>query len=121
MIYHITGRSAWVDAQKRGSYHAPSLESEGFIHFSTREQLLSVANSFYRGETDLLVLCIDEGKLAADLRWEAPAHPQPPKNSAINSDVLFPHLYGPLNFDAVLQVHDLIEVETGFALPRGLP
>ena len=42
------------------------------------------------------------------------------KRQPVGSDVLFPHLYGALNLDAVLEVHDLIEVETGFALPRGL-
>ncbi|MCY3864066.1 MAG: DUF952 domain-containing protein [Chloroflexi bacterium] len=121
MIYHITSRSAWAKAQERGDYQAPSLDIEGFIHCSTRAQLMQVANDFYRGQAGLVALCIDEGRLDAELRWEAPAHPQPPIDSALSSDSLFPHLYGPLNLDAVLEVHDLIELETGFALPRGLP
>ncbi|MCY4062522.1 MAG: DUF952 domain-containing protein [Chloroflexi bacterium] len=120
MIYHITTCAAWADAQKRGDYQAPSLKNEGFIHCSTRDQLLYVADSFYRGETDLLVLCIDECKLGAELRWEAPAHPESLNDSAVSSDVLFPHLYGPLNLDAVMAVHGLKEGASGFALPPGL-
>ena len=52
MIYHITSRSAWDEAKARGEYRAPSLESEGFIHCSTRNQLLQVANAFYRGRSE---------------------------------------------------------------------
>lgn len=120
MIYHITSRSAWAEAQKRGGYQAPSLKNEGFIHCSTRDQLLYVADSFYRGETDLLVLCIDESKLCAERSWEAPAHPESLNDSAVSSDVLFPHLYGPLNLDAVLAVNELNEGASGFALPPGV-
>lgn len=62
MIYHITSGSAWDDAKRRGTYRAPSLENEGFIHCSTRDQLLGVANAFYRGREDLALLCIDQTK-----------------------------------------------------------
>lgn len=120
MIYHITERAAWDDARARGEYSAPSLESEGFIHCSTRDQVLDVANDFYRGEADLLILCIDELRLRAELRWEAPAHPKPSEVRRVNSDGLFPHLYGVLNLDAVVAVHDFRETETGFALPANL-
>ena len=121
MIYHITSRSAWAAALKQGGYRAPSLKSEGFIHCSTRKQVLGVANDFYRGQSDLLLLCIDEGGLRAELRWEAPAHPKPLKDSEASSDSLFPHLYGILNLDAVVAVHELAEGKTGFVLPPGLP
>ena len=121
MIYHIASRTAWQAAKRRGSYRPPSLTSEGFIHCSRRDQILSVANDFYRGETDLLLLCIDEGKLAADLRWEAPAHPQPVSAAATSREETFPHLYGPLNLEAVAGVYDFVQAADGFALPRGLP
>ncbi len=120
MIYHITSRSAWAEAQKRGGYRAPSLESEGFIHCSTRDQLLSVANSIYSGQADLLVLSIDEGRLRDELRWEAPAHPQAREAPPTLGESRFPHLYGPLNLDAVDAVHEFSEGESGFALPPGL-
>ena len=49
MIYHITSRQAWQEAQQRGEYRADSLESEGFIHSSTQSQILPVADKFYKG------------------------------------------------------------------------
>ncbi|MDE2776180.1 MAG: DUF952 domain-containing protein [Chloroflexota bacterium] len=121
MIYHLTDRAAWDDARARGEYSAASLVSEGFIHCSTRDQLLAVANDFYRGEADLLALCIDENRLRAELRWEAPSHPNPLSDSGVSGSSLFPHLYGVLNLDAVVEVYELSERETGYALPRGIP
>ena len=121
MIYHIAERAAWPHAQWRGRYTAPSLEAEGFIHFSQREQILDVAHAFYRGRSNLLLLCIDETKLEAELRWEAPAHPHSADISAAPQVGRFPHLYGELNMDAVAEVFALPWTEAGFRLPPGLP
>ena len=121
MIYHITSRAAWDDARERSEYSAPSLENEGFIHCSTREQVLGVADDFYRGGADLVLLCLDETKLRADLRWEAPAHPKPHVGASARDGSLFPHLYGVLNLDAVVAVFDFNPSESGFTLPPDLP
>ena len=85
MILHITSRAEWMDAQARGEYIAPSLKTEGFIHCSTEKQVLHVANAFYRGRNDLVLLKLDEAKLKPELKWEAPAAVGPctrPGNSA---------------------------------------
>ena len=121
MIYHIIEREAWMEAKTHGSYSAPTLATEGFIHCSRRSQVASVANDFYRGQSNLLLLCIDEDRLTAELRWEAPAHPQPKSASATSGEAKFPHLYGPLNLDAVLEVLDFVEADEGFKLPCDLP
>ncbi|MDE2635273.1 MAG: DUF952 domain-containing protein [Chloroflexota bacterium] len=121
MIYHIAGRGAWAEAQTRGFYCAPSLDIEGFIHCSTRHQILGVANDFYRGRADLLLLCIDENLLGAPLVWETPAHPNPNQVEQAADDCLFPHIYGVLNLDAVIGAFDFGEARTGFALPPDLP
>jgi len=121
VIYHITSRTAWAEAQDNGQYHAPSLESEGFIHCSTRQQALDVANAMYRGQSDLLLLCIDENRLWAELRWEAPAHPNASMAEQAAGGSPFPHLYGVLNLDAVDAVIDFSETESGFSLPPNLP
>ena len=68
---------------------------EGFIHLSRPDQILKVANAFYRGLTDAILLWIDPARLNAELRWET-----------VDADV-FPHLYGPLNLEAVVAVSDL--------------
>ncbi len=120
MIYHIAEREAWIVAKARGSYRPPSLASEGFIHCSRKDQVLAVANDFYRGRANLLLLCIDESKLAAELRWEAPAHPQPVSAGATSAQAAFPHLYGALNLESVVEVFDLVEADGGYALPGDL-
>src|SRR5689334_11865226 len=101
MILHITSQSEWRDAQTRGEYIAPSLATEGFIHCSTEKQVAHVANAFYAARTDLLLLVIDEAKLKPQLKWEAPAGPPAPGISESDS---FPHVFGPINLDAVASV-----------------
>jgi uncharacterized protein (DUF952 family) len=98
-ILHITARSAWQQAQRDGAYRAPSLDQVGYIHFSKPEQVLGVANNFYRGEPDLVLLVIDATRLAAELRYEPP-------DEMPDSSQRFPHLYGTLNLDAVISVLD---------------
>ena len=60
MIYHITKRAAWEQSLTKGHYSASSLDSEGFIHCSTRDQVLGVAQDLFRGQSDLVLLCINE-------------------------------------------------------------
>lgn len=108
-ILHITTRTAWDAAQHGNAYRADSLHSEGFIHCSTPQQVLGPANAFYRGQHNLVLLVIDPAKLQADLRYEAAGHD------------LFPHVYGALNFDAVIDVLPFPPQADGtFALPSSL-
>jgi len=104
MIYHITARRAWQEAQPRGEYRADSLESEGFIHCSTRTQILPVAEKFYKGQLGNVLLMIDPTLLASELRWEPPSGGAPPHG--VPDGELFPHVYGPINLDAIVNVFD---------------
>lgn len=103
MILHITSRAEWMDAQRHGTYIAASLASEGFIHCSTEKQVLPVANAFYRGGKDLVLLVLDESQLESRVRWEAPAGPAA---AGISETDLFPHIYGAINLAAVASVVD---------------
>ena len=115
MILHITSRAEWADAQTRGEYIAPSLSTEGFIHCSTETQVLHVANAFYRGRNDLVLLLIDASRLKPELKWEAPAGPPAPGISESDS---FPHIFGPINLTAVASVPDFMPDSAGtFILP----
>ena len=105
MIYHITSRTAWLKARERGDYRAESLETEGFIHCSTDEQVVPVAEKFYGGQSDLLLLVIEPELLSSDLKWEPPSGGAPP--AGVPEGDLFPHIYGPINLDAIVQVFDL--------------
>ena len=91
MICHITTVDHWEDAQRAGTYEGDTLATEGFIHCSTREQVAVVANARFRGREDLVVLHIDESRLSAPVKYE----------NLEGGEELFPHIYGPLNLDAV--------------------
>lgn len=102
LILHITSNDAWTSAQKVGQYVAPSLADEGFIHCSTSAQAVPVAEKFYKGQTELVLLVIDPARLSSDLKWEPPFDGAPPLGAP--SADLFPHVYGPINLDAVTKV-----------------
>lgn len=110
MILHITSQAAWQQARNEGSYRGDTLESEGFIHCSTPEQLTGSANTFFYGRTDLVLLCIEPGRVVSEIRYEHPAS---------GDERLFPHIYGPLNLDAVIQVLAFPpEPDGSFSLPE---
>jgi uncharacterized protein (DUF952 family) len=105
MIYHITSRTAWNQARQSGDYRAESLQTEGFIHCSTDEQVVPVAEKYYKGHADLILLVIEPERLTSDLKWEPPAEGAPP--AGVSEGSLFPHIYGPINLEAVVRVFDL--------------
>jgi len=92
MILHFCGRADWEAALATGTYSADSLETEGFIHCSTRDQFLRPANALAAGRTDLVLLQVDEAAL--------------PVKYDETPDGVFPHVYGPIPVAAVIAVHD---------------
>ena len=117
MIFHITSRADWETAQQRGEYRAPSLDTEGFIHCSTSSQVLPVAENFYKGQRDLLLLAIEPTLLSSRLTWEAPSGGTPPPGVPVGDS--FPHIYGPINLNAVVDVLDLkTDPNNEFILPE---
>jgi uncharacterized protein (DUF952 family) len=105
MIYHVTSRSAWNEARQSGEYRADSLETEGFIHCSTGTQVLPVVEKFYMGQRGLLLLMIDPSLLSSDVKWEPPSGGPPPPG--VPEGEPFPHVYGPINLEAVVKAVDL--------------
>lgn len=117
-ILHLASNDVWLAAVRQGAYHADSTPTEGFIHCSTASQIVDVANAFYHGQHGLVVLVIDPEKLDADLKWEPPAESEP--THAREGD-LFPHIYGPLNPDAVVETIPFEPDGDGtFSLPPSL-
>ena len=117
-IIHLTSRHAWQAAQQNGNYRAASLDSEGFIHCSTADQIVRVANAFYAGQHGLVLLLVEPQALTAELKWEPPAGP-PPDDSAVIE--FCPHIYGPLNLEAVVEVLSFEPDHSGrFSLPSVL-
>src|SRR5439155_18205152 len=107
LIYHIANAADWQQAQEAGEYRRStrgrSLEQQGFIHASTADQVAPVANAVYVGDQGLLVLVIDEARLKPPIVYE----PVP------GWDKPFPHIYGPLNVDAVVNTLRLQQDEVG--------
>jgi len=93
-IFHITTGAAWDEARAAGSYTADSLQTEGFIHCSQAEQVAWVANTRFRGRSDLVLLHVDEAAVGAEVRRE----------NLEGGTTLFPHVYGPLPVKAVMDV-----------------
>ncbi len=95
-LFHIALVEDWIDAYRHGEYRMSTrgmtLDAVGFIHLSTRAQLVGTANRFYADLDELTVLTIDPAKLSDPIRFE----PAP------DTDELFPHLYGTLPLRAVL-------------------
>jgi uncharacterized protein (DUF952 family) len=98
IILHITQRQQWEEAKFTQAYRGDTLDTEGFIHCSTHQQLIKVANKFFFGQKELIILCIDSDRVQSEVKYED-----------ADGDK-FPHIYGALNVDAVIKV---IEFESG--------
>jgi uncharacterized protein (DUF952 family) len=108
-IFHITTRGAWEAARPEGSYRPEAFAAEGFIHCSTRGQVVGVADARFRGRSGLVLLCIDTERVGPEIVYE----------NLEGGRELFPHIYGELNADAVV---DVLEFEPGadgyFSFPQ---
>jgi uncharacterized protein (DUF952 family) len=105
-ILHITTDAGWAAAQEAGALVTPSLTEEGFIHCSMHAQVEATANRIFAGTGDLLLLELDVAQLTAPLKWE--------RATDVGDD--FPHIYGPLNVDAVIGTRPLPEGPQGYRL-----
>ena len=110
-IFHITSRELWRRSIPRGQFTPESLRSEGFIHCSRKEQVLGVANARFSGQDDLVLLSIDTSDVMSVIQYD----------DAPGTGESYPHIYGPLNHDAVKAVIDFPPSADGsFALPGEL-
>ena len=94
IIYHVTSAAEWNLAKEKGSYEAASLRSEGFIHCSQDHQVAGVLERYFAGKDGLVKLVIDTDKLES--RYVSEWSP--------SVQDTFPHIYGPINIGAVIEV-----------------
>jgi uncharacterized protein (DUF952 family) len=107
-IYHITRLVDWDQALESGSYRADTLETQGFIHCSTKEQVIQTANSFYRGLSGLLLISINSAQVIPEIRFE----------NLEGGEKMFPHIYGPLSLTAVAATYQFEPLQDGsFIMP----
>lgn len=94
VIYHLTTLQEWEKAQDKGYYDPPSFQNEGFIHCATHEQLDHVMEKHFQKHENLVKLVIDPHRLTTQqLRYDINGENQE-----------YPHIYGPLNLEAVTQI-----------------
>ncbi|WP_274564856.1 DUF952 domain-containing protein [Streptomyces spiramyceticus] len=113
MIYHVVTLGDW-NALPDHAYEPASLAEDGFVHCAPDEATtLAIVNAFYRtAPRPLLVLLLDEGRLTSRVEWEE-AVPAPPPGAA--EVTLFPHVFGPINRDAVERILEIQWDEDGRA------
>lgn len=103
IIYHMCREAEWRDAEAHGRYVGSSQDvADGFIHFSTAQQVRESAAKHRSGQTGLLLLTVNASSLGPELKWESS-----------RGGALFPHLYGALPVAAVIRADPLSLADDG--------
>ena len=111
MIYHFITSENLAKYLSASELRLPSLETEGFIHCSTIDRVIDVANFLEPYDETMRLLEIDEAKVGPEVKYE----------DAMNNGVLYPHIYGSLNRDAIVAEYPLEwDGEDGYVLPESL-
>lgn len=101
ILFHITTKEDWKEHRHNGNYEPESLEEEGFIHASTGDQLNDTANRLFSDHSQIHLLVIDIASLENEVKYEESEGEE------------FPHIYGPLNTNAVIDNIDVGEEMDG--------
>lgn len=113
LIYKIVSKDEWKKAEDSGVFSGAAVDiADGFIHFSTAEQVTETANKHFKGQTGLLLVAVDEDELDEEaLRYEVS-----------RGGAFFPHLYGDLSLETVVGVSSFEADENGlFEFSEVLP
>lgn len=107
-IYKVCSRAEWQAAQQLGSYNGSVDDRrDGFIHFSTADQLATTLAKHFAGQGDLFLITVEASILGNELKWEQS-----------RGGELFPHLYGRLSVSDTKQIQDLPLGSDGHIIPE---
>ncbi len=111
IIYKICTQIEWEKAQTLGLFVGSEDDlRDGFIHFSTAEQIAGTLAKHFTGQVGLILMAVDASAFGSQLKWE------PSRDGA-----LFPHLYGVLPLEKVMSVQDVLNSKEGHhVVPEGL-
>ena len=103
LIFKIVSAQQWSVATEQGEFLGAAIDlTDGYIHFSTAEQLRETVEKHFAGQSDLLLVSVDADSLGDELKWE------PSRGGA-----LFPHLYAPLSIESVVMSTEMPLGEDG--------
>ena len=110
LIYKVVTSDQWEAARKSGVFRGAPVDIEdGYIHFSTDQQLRATVAKHFAGQTDLILVAVEAAAIESSLKWEAS-----------RGGDLFPHLYDDLHFSAVVWEEDLPLIENEHRFPAQL-
>ncbi len=117
-IFHIALRTDLPESAGAYPYRPASLAEVGFVHCSLEASVIPVADSYYGDETaELVLLRIDPSELGAEVRYEAAAPIAGAGRSHLTSTPVFPHVYGPIDREAISGVGVFRRSASGFDWP----
>lgn len=99
IILHCMEQQKWNEIKHKKSYGKEHIEREGYIHCSPVEYFWRVAPNFIDVQAALILLCIESDKVEAEIKWE----------DGDNCGKEYPHLYGELNIDSIINVLPFIK------------
>lgn len=103
MILHCMKEKSWNKVKNKKSFGKKDLRKCGFIHCSSIEYFWRVAPNFKDVKEPLVLICIDEDKLTSEIKYE----------DSDNCGRYYPHIYGEINIDSVVQVLPFLKDESG--------
>ena len=118
LIYHLVPRSDFTRSCRDGVYRPESLAREGFVHCADERSALAIAADYFSAtEGDLLLLQVDLSQLSAETIFEAPAPIAGGGTAHLELAASFPHVYGPIELDAIVGVGVLSMRSQGYCWP----
>lgn len=111
MLFKVLAQSAWEAAEGLGRFEGVGIDvSDGFIHLSAADQVVQTVRVHFAGQSGLVLVAVDPSVLGQTLRWEAS-----------RGGDLFPHVYGVIPMDAVIETWPLpIGQDGGHVFPESL-
>lgn len=119
MIYHIVKEGEFLAFLVGDVYEPTSLRDVGFVHCSSEAAVIPVANDYFGGaEEKLLLLRVDPTKLTSQTRYEDAVPVDGIRAAAVPASTLFPHVYGPIEISAIDGIGVLEREASGYTWPK---
>jgi uncharacterized protein (DUF952 family) len=119
MIYHVVTEPDFISHLAGAVFVPAGLQRDGFVHCALGASVIAVANDYFGGvDGNLLLLEIDPARLAAETRYEEAAPIPGGGTSHLASGASFPHVFGPIDTDAIIRVGLLGKTGSGYDWPR---